>query len=47
MATAVISVKLAGGSAPPQLQKFVKDAAGTGRCAQVTTVTGRRGDVVE
>ena len=40
MATAVTSVKLAGGSAPPQLQKFVKDAAGTGTRAQVTTVTG-------
>jgi type VI secretion system protein ImpL len=40
MATAVTSVKLAGGSAPPQLQKFVKDAAGTGTRAQVRTVTG-------
>jgi type VI secretion system protein ImpL len=40
MATAVTSVKLAGSSAPPQLQKFVKDAAGTGTRAQVTTVTG-------
>ena len=40
MATAVTSVKLAGDSAPPQLQKFVKSAAGSGTRAQVTTVTG-------
>ena len=40
MATAVTSVKLAGASAPPQLQKFAKDAAGTGTRAQVSTVTG-------
>jgi type VI secretion system protein ImpL len=40
MATAVTSVKLAGGSAPSQLQGFVKSAAGSGTRAQVTTVTG-------
>lgn len=40
MATAVTSVKLAGGSAPQQLQKFVKDAAGSGTRAQVKTVSG-------
>lgn len=40
MATAVTSVKLAGSSAPSQLQTFVKSAAGSGSRAQVTTVTG-------
>lgn len=40
MATAVTSVKLAGGSAPSQLQSFVKAASGSGTAAQVKTVTG-------
>lgn len=40
MAAAVAQVGAAGATAPPQLQKFVQDAAGGGAKAQVATVTG-------